>query len=215
MPRSLKTETRDITNAGHHKVIGQFPSRKTGKMIPWESQIERDFLYLAEHDPQVASIEAQPERIKIHIGAVAHRYTPDYLLRLRDGRLEFKEVKPATALADAGMRARLDAATLQYALRGDRLSIALDTDLRTGYRLANVRTLYRYAWLTLTRAETRQLGEFAERLCPCDLAELIAALATQGMSHVVAYHAMYFGFMSFDIESAPITPITTIQGWQQ
>ncbi len=55
---------RKFTNRGSTtKVIGKFPSLKNGKPVWWESQLERDFLYLLEIDDDVVSYYEQPLRI--------------------------------------------------------------------------------------------------------------------------------------------------------
>lgn len=51
---------RKITNAGNRKVIGKFPSLKMNAVISWESQLERDYIYLLEIDPEVLSYGEQP-----------------------------------------------------------------------------------------------------------------------------------------------------------
>ncbi|MGQ4648881.1 hypothetical protein [Lyngbya aestuarii] len=51
---------RKITNAGNRKVIGKFPSLKMNAVIWWESQLERDYIYLLEIDPEVLSYGEQP-----------------------------------------------------------------------------------------------------------------------------------------------------------
>jgi hypothetical protein len=51
---------RKITNAGNRKVIGKFPSLKMNRVIWWESQLERDYIYLLEIDPEVLSYSEQP-----------------------------------------------------------------------------------------------------------------------------------------------------------
>ena len=66
---------RRITNGGR-KVIGKFPSIKNGRMVWWESQIERDYLYLLEIDPDVVSYEEQPLKIRYYLDGEPHLYTP-------------------------------------------------------------------------------------------------------------------------------------------
>ena len=51
-----------------------------GKAIPWESQIEKDFIALAEMDPTVREIYAQPLRVGYEINGVRHTYVPDFAL---------------------------------------------------------------------------------------------------------------------------------------
>ncbi len=56
----MATRTRTISNAGSNKVIGKFPSVKMNEVQSWESQIERDYIYLLEIDTDVISYKSQP-----------------------------------------------------------------------------------------------------------------------------------------------------------
>jgi hypothetical protein len=44
---------RKITNTGTRKNIGKFASDKTSAVIPYESHLERDYIYFLEIDPDV------------------------------------------------------------------------------------------------------------------------------------------------------------------
>ena len=50
---------RKITNHGREMVTGGFASYKNKRIVKWESQIERDFLYLLEFDDSVVSYYSQ------------------------------------------------------------------------------------------------------------------------------------------------------------
>jgi hypothetical protein len=56
----LAVGARKITNKGSLKVIGKFPSLKMNTAIWWESQLERDYIYLLEIDPDVLFYQGQP-----------------------------------------------------------------------------------------------------------------------------------------------------------
>src|SRR5947209_3693432 len=88
---------RKITNKGGKKVIGKFPSHKMRRLICWESQIERDYIYLLEFDPAVVSYAEQPLRISYHLDGKERHYTPDFLVKRVDKNLivEVKQVEEA------------------------------------------------------------------------------------------------------------------------
>ncbi len=54
---------RQVSNRGGN-VIGKFPSIKMGRMIAFESLLERDFIYLLDYDPAVEWFEEQPLTIE-------------------------------------------------------------------------------------------------------------------------------------------------------
>lgn len=67
-------------------VTGTFSSSKMGRLIQFESTLERDFLCLCEFDFKVKSIEEQPVTIKFTDAEGMQRsYTPDFLIKFRDG----------------------------------------------------------------------------------------------------------------------------------
>lgn len=70
---------RKITN-GSRKVIGKFPSLKMGKMVWWESQLERDYIFHLEFYRSVISYEEQPLKLRYKLDREVHCYTPDFLV---------------------------------------------------------------------------------------------------------------------------------------
>jgi hypothetical protein len=57
-------------------------------------------LLLADFDPEVTSVYAQPCLLAGMAGGPARRHVPDFLLGLRDGTVRVVNVKPAGRLAD-------------------------------------------------------------------------------------------------------------------
>src|SRR5215467_695338 len=84
---------RRLTNATPNKVIGRFPSVKMGRVVWWESQIERDYIYLLEIDPDVLAYKEQPFRVKLELFGSLRSYVPDFLV-VRKSRKQIVEVKP-------------------------------------------------------------------------------------------------------------------------
>ena len=76
---------RKVSNRGGN-AIGRFPSTKMGRMIAFESLLERDFIYLLDYDPTVDWFEEQPLSIEYQHEAQAaalHARLPP--ARRRDG----------------------------------------------------------------------------------------------------------------------------------
>lgn len=87
----MQTGVRKITNGRYRKIIGLFSGLKLGQ-IWWEGYIERDFLFLAEADPDVLRCDGQPLTIEYYIDGVKHTYTPDFRVIRRD-RKQLVEIK--------------------------------------------------------------------------------------------------------------------------
>src|SRR5215216_2118746 len=86
--------SRKVIRKGTRRVVGKFPSVKPRrKLVHWESQLERDFYYLLEIDPNVVSFREQPLRIEYILNGKLHYYTPDVLVE-RKQKIQIVEVKP-------------------------------------------------------------------------------------------------------------------------
>jgi hypothetical protein len=65
-------------------------------------------ILLADFDPGVVGIAAQPFQLSNREGRVAHRHVPDLLLRHADGGVLVVDVKPAHRMDDPVVRAVFD-----------------------------------------------------------------------------------------------------------
>jgi hypothetical protein len=74
---------------------GLFWSVTTGNHVWYESLLERDRLLLADYDPDVVGIAAQPMWLVGKDNGDTRRHVPDLLLALSDGNFMLVDVKPA------------------------------------------------------------------------------------------------------------------------
>lgn len=72
---------------------GLYFSQKMGRHIGWESKNERNSLFHAEADPNVANYREQPHTLRLRIDDKVFSYTPDREDVYRDGRVVVVEVK--------------------------------------------------------------------------------------------------------------------------
>lgn len=134
---------RQVSHKGGN-LIGHFPSLTMHDLIPFESTIERDYLYLADYDATILAIAAQPLTITYEHAGKTARYTPDFYLRTAT-REVLVECKHHTQVASDDNVRKFQAARTWCAERGWDFCVVTDTDLRSGYRLANVKLLTYYA----------------------------------------------------------------------
>lgn len=66
----------------------------------YESQLELARLLVADFDPSVAAIAAQPFWLRMLIGGRVRRHVPDFFLVRADESAQLVNVKPASRLAD-------------------------------------------------------------------------------------------------------------------
>jgi hypothetical protein len=126
--------------------------------VVYESRLELARLLLADFDPQVAVIAAQPFLVTAPSGGRVRRHVPDFLVIGRDGGVRVVNVKPADQLDVPKVADALAWAGEVFAARG------WEHEIWSGAApvlLANVRFLagYRFADrvdATLAEAITRQ-----------------------------------------------------------
>lgn len=82
----------------HH--CGRYWSATMGRHVVYESRLELARLMLADFDPQITSICAQPFLIRARVGGRVRRHVPDFLLVTADGSVTVVNVKPAARLSD-------------------------------------------------------------------------------------------------------------------
>lgn len=75
-------------------------SSTMGRLIGYESLLERDRVWLADFDPAVQAIASQPFWMSGRDGTVLRRHVPDFLLKTSTGFVVV-DVKPERMLADA------------------------------------------------------------------------------------------------------------------
>jgi hypothetical protein len=136
---------RNITNrAGFKKTIGKFPSLKMGRMVKWESQIERDFLYLLEFDPDVLIFHEQPVEISFAYKTKTGKYYPDFYVE-RHSSKELVEVKPSSKLRDPENKIKFLVGEEYCRERGWIFKVVTHEQIREESLLENIKLLNRYA----------------------------------------------------------------------
>jgi hypothetical protein len=79
---------------------GSYASATTGGFVIYESRLELARMLLADFDPQIQHIYAQPFRLVAYSGGRVRRHVPDFLLVTKAGTARLVNVKPAARLAD-------------------------------------------------------------------------------------------------------------------
>jgi len=126
-------------------VTGLKASRRAGRMVEFESPLERDLISIMEFSPIVETFEEQPLTIRwVDAAGKEHPYTPDFLIQFRGQRFLRKgstakpwlvEVKPQKRLAEQWdeLRDRFRAAVAEASRRGWLFRILTDREIRTPY----------------------------------------------------------------------------------
>jgi hypothetical protein len=199
-----KMNPRKITNKGTKKVIGKFPSMKLMKVVWWESQLERDYIYLLEFDPDVISYKEQPLTIYYNSNGKKRRYTPDFLVE-RAAKRQIIEVKPEEHVTKEENALLFKSVTPLFNQEGYEFLIATDTMIRTQPRLSNIKLLTKYARTPINPQHQIECHEFFARKQEASLDEIINFFAAKHEGIQVVYSLLYHGVISIDLMQ-PIEP---------
>lgn len=134
---------RKVVTRSGRKLRGYFPSMKLGRMVEWESLLERDAILLLEFSPGVKSFREQPELIQYRDGDVLRRYFPDFEVITVAAELIHLEVKPEKQLLRPDVAHKLTRVAEHYAARRHAYRIITDTVIRRQPLLGNVTLLAR------------------------------------------------------------------------
>ena len=91
---------------GRRHYSGWYWSSTTGRHIAYESRLELARLMLADFDPAVSGLAAQPFELTGPDGGTGRRHIPDLLLVTPGGAVTVVDVKPASRLEDPKVRAQ-------------------------------------------------------------------------------------------------------------
>ncbi|MFF2324885.1 MULTISPECIES: TnsA-like heteromeric transposase endonuclease subunit [unclassified Streptomyces] len=89
---------RSVHGQTHHS--GRYVSATMAGPVVYESRLELARLLLADMDPAVRGIYAQPCHLTARVGDRLRRHVPDLLLAMASGTVRVVNVKPADRLAD-------------------------------------------------------------------------------------------------------------------
>lgn len=132
---------RKVVTPSGRGIRGYFPSRKMGRMIEWESLLERDAILLLEFSPAVVRYREQPVRIDFYLDGEPRRYIPDFEAELANDGITHIEVKPASKLAKPEIAHRYWAIARHYEKGDTGFQILTEKELRAEPRLSNLRLL--------------------------------------------------------------------------
>lgn len=129
-----------ITRRGR-RFRGYFPSPKLGRMVAWESLLERDAILLLECSQGVVFYREQPTLIEYADGERLGMYYPDFEVTREDGDLLHLEIKTSAELAKPEVGSRFRAIAAHYRRQQRDFRIATEREIRREPLLTNARTL--------------------------------------------------------------------------
>lgn len=197
---------RKVSNRGGN-VIGRFPSLKLGRMVDYESLIERDLIYLLEFEPDVTWYAEQPLTIPFRYRGKERGYTPDFHI-LQAGGDVIVECKPQELAESDENRPKFGAARAWCAARGWTFRVVTDRQLRSGYRLRNIKLLMQFARYNIEPAVKSRIHTFlTSASSPVTMAEVMIHVAPQKPPSITIplLHLAFHHELVLPLDDAPIT----------
>ncbi len=169
---------RTPSNRYGENIVGKFPSLKLGRMVFFESRIERDQIYLMEYDPEVVFYEEQPLLIKYTAAGKHYKYFPDFKVVTSNDQQMLIECKADKFVGTDKNQRKIAAGKSWCATRNWEFRLITEQDTRAGFRLKNVMFLWQFArhsmpldikariYTIMNRHHSLTLDELAVRVNP-------------------------------------------------
>jgi predicted RNA binding protein YcfA (HicA-like mRNA interferase family) len=179
---------------------GWYWSATTGTHVIYESRLELARILLADFDPGVSGIVAQPFQIRERVGENVRRHVPDLLLSHGDGAVTVVDVKPVRRLADPVVRSVFDWTCELVGMRGWRFEEWSGAD---PIELANVRFLagYRRPFTVAGDLCTPVLDLVDGQLSIGGVEHAAASIAAPELVRPVLLHLLWSGRLATDLSS--------------
>lgn len=142
-PEANQQRIRKVVSRSNHRVTGKYPSLKMGRMMHWESTLERDAFMFMDINGLIKEFHEQPAKIIYCLDGEKHAHFPDILATTLEG-LCFIEIKEEKDASKCEVRARTQLLSEQLPLRGYSYLVLTEQEIRRAPRLDNVRRLLRY-----------------------------------------------------------------------
>lgn len=223
-PKNTLQGTRILGRIGGRPAIF-FKSRKAGGILTLESAAERTVAQLAELDPRVRSIAAQPFSLDVKTGrmytsrealaearkqrhsvdARERDYTPDLLLDLFNDLRPIVEVKDPRYPGDASYQAKLAKVSLILKMRGQSFLTIFLRYQETAPLVQNAELLSRVQYSDNPHRDLGALATRIDAVLGSDETTLRDLLPALGLDLREAGPLLLHGLLSADLRSTPLT----------
>lgn len=186
-----------VTRSGRG-MRGYFPSLKMGRMVAWESLLERDAILLFEFSPGVVRYEEQPELVFYPDGDQLRKYFPDFQITTI-GEINFQiEVKASSKLIRQKTADKFRAIATHYQAQSRCYRILTELEIRREPQLSNLKNLVRHTRPSdaLESARDQINGLLRDGALPMN---------ALGLDETTIWRLLAYGYLRCDLTS-PITP---------
>ena len=192
--------------------VGKFPSLKLGRMVGYQSLIERDFIYLLDFDATVTTYAEQPFSLHYKDGSKQRRYTPDFSFT-RDNQTYLVECKHHDFMQPEKNRLKWAAARQWCDERGAVFVVVTEAAIRAGHRLENVKLLTDYARYTVDESTKLTILQAALTAnSPLTMSDMMMTVSSSYPQTAITpiLHMVYHRLLFVPLDEAAITVNSTI-----
>jgi hypothetical protein len=153
---------RKVVTRSRARSTGKFPSLKMKRMLQWESENEKNAMYLLESNPAVTELREQPCEIHYCDGLDQKLHYPDLYVVI-NGVKEIWEVKTEAEAMRPEIKSRTALMTTLLPSQGYQYKQMLDVDLRKQPYLNNAKILVHGGIRPVSLREWEGLRRILER----------------------------------------------------
>ncbi|WP_431230796.1 TnsA-like heteromeric transposase endonuclease subunit [Paenarthrobacter nicotinovorans] len=189
---------------GQRNFSGEWWCSTNGRMVAYESWLERDHLMCMDRAPKITGITSQPFKIDFKLRAGPRWHVPDFFARLKDGSALVVDVRPENRIKDRD-REVFDAT--DSLCRGLGWRYKRVGGLPRVY-LANLRWLsgYRHPRCLVQDISVAIIGSLSGTPGSRALGHVAAAVGDPVATYPTLYHLLWSGIISADLRRAPLGP---------
>lgn len=191
---------------------GKFPSLKMGRMISFESTVERDLIYILDYDQSISEFEEQPISIEYYREGKKHHYTPDFYAKVNDQDWLY-ECKPEKFINTADNEDKFEIARLWCYEKGWNFKVITAEELRNGCYLKNIQYLTPFARFSLSSALRIKIFTILSlEYNPISIDNLISKITEFDHDQILStlFQMAFYQEVLFPIEYEPISFQTCI-----
>jgi hypothetical protein len=200
------TPVRKAVNHGKN-IIGHYPSLKMGRMINFESMIERDFICLLDFETKVQSFEEQPLALEYLHQGKQHKYTPDFHV-IFAGQNILCECKPSQFVDTPENQLKFSAARAWCEEQKWLFEVVTDCQMLANWRVRNIKLLTRFARYPVSNEfRGRVLTYLSTNSTPSRMADVIQWVTPETTQTAVIplLHMAFHHEIFIPLNAAPIT----------
>ena len=180
--------------------------------MEFESLIERDYVHLLDFDRDVTWFAEQPFTIAYQHEGKQYNYTPDFHVT-RDDRQMVIECKPAKYVDKPANQRKFRGAQAWCAARGWTFEVVTDREIRSGYRLTNIRRLTQFARYTISPLIKDCICTYLSSQTQATIADVMNHVASNNPQSIIIpiLHMAFHHKVIIPLDEAPITPASSVK----